>query len=107
MNIWSLKKDQSIKLLLILLTTEISLDHFNISLTDTLHKKSIRFNDTQVDGLSAYIFCYGQSQSQYGVHLEYPEESTFYIKQADVFENLSLKQLVDILTIHFNITCKV
>lgn len=103
MNIWSIDKDSSIKLLLLRLDEIIDLEQFCISISTELNAKAVRFCDAQIEGLSAYIYSYGQVQDHYGIHLELPVHADASSIYTDVYENISFERLVDVVKTHFNL----
>lgn len=101
MNIWSLEKDQSIRHLLLLLQAQLGDAAFRIDSDTACHHRAIYLCHATEADVRAYLYTLGQSAGRYGVHLEYPGDSTAALY--DAWENLTLKSLVDILAVHFDI----
>jgi hypothetical protein len=102
MNIWALKKDISIKSMLLLFQQEHGLDKLTFKQNDSLDFRSIRIDDDQTAGLSAYIYTYGQTADYYGIQLEYPRTEMSQGYLVDTYENLSIERLFDLICVHFN-----
>jgi hypothetical protein len=101
-NIWALDKDQSIKHLLLLLQSHLGALEFIIEDCKGLHKNSVFLRHSSESDFRAYIFTIGQQPNRYGIHLEYPD----FITEGSiigVYENITLKSLVDMLAVHFDI----
>ncbi|MGB1091875.1 MAG: hypothetical protein ACPGYX_07110 [Oceanobacter sp.] len=101
-NIWAMEKDQSIKHLLLLLTEQLGKDSFLIDSRIVTDDRAVYLCQADEIEMRAYLYTLGQDEGHYGVHLEYPESSEanpIY----DAFENLTLRGLVDLLAIHFDI----
>lgn len=103
MNIWAINKDISIKLLLLTLEEKFDLKNIELLITDDVEDKSIRISDNGMMGLSAYIYSFAQQQGNYGVHLEYPAKADSQPFDMEIFEELSLERVIDVLSIHFNL----
>jgi hypothetical protein len=102
MNIWALKKDISIKSMLLLFEQKHGLDNLHFKQNDSLDYRSIRINDNQTEGLNAYIYSYGQSADYYGIQLEYPKTEMSQDYLMDTYENLPIDRLFDLICLHFN-----
>ena len=101
-NIWAMEKDQSIKHLLLLLTELLGKDAFVIDNRIVTDDRAVYLCQANETDMRAYLYTLGQDEGHYGVHLEYPdcsEANPIY----DAFENLTLRVLVDLLAIHFDI----
>jgi hypothetical protein len=102
MNIWALDKDNSIKHLLLLLEQDAGDDAFILCDAEQLHPKSIRLG-THESPATAYLYTYGQSPDQYGLHLEYPYNKELNSsEQEEMYEDLSYDAVLEILTVHFD-----
>lgn len=101
-NIWSMKKHQSIKHLLLLLNEQLGQGAFVIDDQTDTSARSIYVRHTEDGDVSAYLYTVGQDFERYGVHLEYPHSpETQWVFEA--MENLSLGSLVEVLAAHFDI----
>jgi hypothetical protein len=104
MNIWALEKDESIKLLLLLLTEQLGQNNFLIDESQELDPRAIRLLKADEQGISAYLYTYGQEPEHYGVHLELPvlvERSRS--DDMEIHEGIHLERLVDMLCVHFDV----
>lgn len=101
-NIWALEKDQNIKHLLLLLLTEFEADSFVIDIETQTHHCAIYLQHKNYERFRAYLFTVGQEQERYGVHLEFPlaDSDTNLLES---YENLSYKNLVEILSVHLDL----
>lgn len=101
-NIWAMDKDPRIKHLLLLLAEQLDRNRLAVDERIGTDKQALYLCDSDDGELRAYLFTLAQRPGQYGVHLEYPQSSAAN-PVFDVFENLSLGALVDLLAIHFDI----
>ena len=104
-NIWTLKKDPSIKSLLILLQHEIGPENFSLLNETELNEKAVRiiYPPTRVH-LSAYIYSYAQRENHYGVDLEFPYLISAYADDQSIrLENLSAEQVLQKVIAHLKI----
>jgi hypothetical protein len=103
-TLWGLEKDRSIKHLLLLLSDRLGEYGFAVSPTPDLNYQAISLCHPLEQHLAAYIYTYGQSDSRFAVHLEFPEgRSLSGSVRGDVYENLTLKLALDILHQHFDL----
>lgn len=102
MNIWALEKDQSIKHLLLRLQSHLGAMQFVIEDQKGIHSRSVFLQHIYYTGLRAYIYTLAQQPNRYGIHLEYPDLATEG-NIIGVYENITLKSLVDMLAVHFDI----
>ncbi len=103
-NIWALKKDISIKHLLLLLVERLGQDAFEIADPAQSDARAISVNKPGEFGLSAYLYTYGQDEERYGVHLEYPASEDANLSDTEaIYENLSFDRLADTLATHLDI----
>ena len=104
MNIWALDKDESIKVLLLILRQQLPLDCYVVEVTQDLDSRAIRLLKVGEPGISAYLYTYGQEPNTYGVHLELPElAERDRSNELEVYEGLGIDHLVEILCVHFNV----
>ncbi len=102
LNVWSLAKDQSIKHVLLRLQSHLGESEFIIEPCDTLHACAVFLQHRYEPEYRVYLYTLGQHTNRYAIHLEYPEAMTS-VKLIDAYENLTLRSLVDILAVHFDI----
>ncbi|WP_455222608.1 hypothetical protein [Kaarinaea lacus] len=104
MNIWALKKDTSIKHLLLMLSQEFGTGSFEIIDNPSDDNRAIRLTNLLATGAQLYVFTYGQEQGCYGVHIEYPNlNETNYSDTLEILENISFDSLVSIITTNLEI----
>ena len=104
MNIWSLQKDESIKLLLLLLHERLGPDNFTIQDSQQLDSRAIRLSKPHDHSISAYLFTYGQEDGKYGVHLELPDHAEMEISNTmEIYEDLTFERLAEMLSVHFDV----
>jgi len=104
MNIWSLFKHRSIKLMLFKAQQQLSLTNISIEDEDNIDFFSIALIKRNQPEVRAYVYTYGQAQEMYGIHLEYP----WFIENEfndviQVYEDLTLNQIVNTLATHFEV----
>lgn len=101
-NIWALKKDESIKYLLLLLAQSFGETAFRLIEMDD-DNKAIRLFKPNDNTLSIYIFTYGQSPEHYGVHLEYPDiQETSLNNTLDIYDNVDYDSLCNLIESHLD-----
>ena len=104
MNIWALNKDESIKLLLLLLRERVGADNLVLSDRQGLGSQALRLAKHDDPLISAYLYTYGQDEGRYGIHLEYPQHDGADISSSlDVHENVGIDALADMLSVHFEL----
>lgn len=107
MNIWALKKDKQIKLLLFALQKALGLDSFQIEdeVGNSMDLYSIAFVKPEDKDIKAFIYTYGQKNDFYGIHLEYPGlAENEYLDSTQIYEDLTKQQIINTLATHFEIT---
>lgn len=104
MNIWSLFKHRSIKLMLLQAQQQLGLKNIRIEDEDSDDFFSIALIKQNQPEVRAYVYTYGQSRAMYGIHLEYPWfiENEFN-DTLQVYEELTLNQIVNTLATHFEV----
>ena len=96
MNIWALKKDIPLKLLLLELVNRYGEKGVALNNTEqTFQAIDIHLPDEPK--LSAYIYTFGQTQGLYGIDLRYPITTNNIVGEN---ENLTLEQTIGIVTTH-------
>jgi hypothetical protein len=105
MNIWALDKDESIKVLLLLLSEKIGTDNLVLSNRQDVNARAVRLAKNDDPLISAYLYTYGQDDGKCGIHLEFPQHAESDISSSmDVYENVGIDALVDMLSVHFDLT---
>lgn len=105
MNIWALDKDESIKVLLLLLSEKVGADRLVLSARQEVDGRAVRLTKAGEPQISAYLYTYGQDEGKCGVHLEFPQHDGSDISSSlDVYENVGINALVDMLQVHFDLT---
>lgn len=102
LNVWALDKDQSIKQVLIRLQSHLGKNEFIIEDSSQLDNRAVFLQHRNDPEYRVYLYTLGQAENRYAIHLEYPG-SMSNVKTIDAYENLSLRALVDILAVHFDI----
>jgi len=103
MNIWALKKDVTIKHLLLLLDQSFGENALNIVIEKD-DFKAVRFSKTGDSTLSVYVYTYAQNEEHYGVHLEYPDLLETSINNTlDIYDNVNYESLCDLVQAHLDI----
>ncbi len=99
MNIWRLKKNPTLRVLLLRLNETLNPDQWMLPEPNMLDERAVRICQAGNPSLSAYIFCYGQADDRYAVDLEFPETEgqTPYFER---FEELTLEQMLAVLSSH-------
>lgn len=104
MNIWALHKDESIKLLLLLLRDQLGPGSFVVLENEELHPRAIRLAKNDDPSISAYLYTYGQPSGTYGIHLELPDHADATVSSdMEIHEAVHLDRLADMLCVHFDI----
>lgn len=104
MNAWALNKHDSIRLLILLLQDRLGMDAVALSPHQGLGSQAVRLASADDPTLTAYLYSYGQDEGRYGVHLEFPQPDGPDIGSSqDVYENLSVDMLADMLSVHFGV----
>ena len=102
MNIWTIDKDQRIRHLLVMLSTHLGESHFVIEDDPSCVASGIYLRHPTDPDYRAYLYTTGQNDDRYGVHLEFPDTMTT-IAPMETYENITLRSVVDILSVHFEI----
>ncbi len=96
MNIWALKKDSPLKLLLLELVQRYGEDVLALNNVEQ-NFQAIDIHLLNEPTLSAYIYTFGQTQGFYGIDLRYPIPTNNIVGES---ENLNLEQTIGIITTH-------
>lgn len=105
MNIWSLAKHDNIKLLLISVQMQLGLENFCINDDKEKNYFSIVLIKPDQPEVRSYIYTYDKTDALYGIHLEYPHFSeNGFNDTLMIYDELSLRQVIDTLATHFEIT---
>lgn len=104
MNIWALDKDTNIKSLLLKLEYHFQHSRYKIICRGEEDFRSVRLANHDEPNVELYIYCYGQQQDHYGIHIEYPHSnSPHYSDLVEIHENISFEQLVTIISTNLGI----
>ncbi len=96
MNIWVLKKDIPLKLLLLELVQRYGENV--LALNDSEQNfQAIDIHLPDEPKLSAYVYTFGQTQGLYGIDLRYPIATNNIVGES---ENLNLEQAIGIIATH-------
>lgn len=104
MNIWALPKVAELRLVLLTLDQTVAIGGLMLDDADAQNRQALRLYDAQTDGLSAYLYTYGQSEACYGLQLHYPAQLAGTMPPYDPMEELTLERVVDLLCMHFELT---
>ena len=96
MNVWAIKKDTPLKLLLLELVHRYGENALALN-TREQHYQAIDLSTINDPTLSAYIYTFGQSVGRYGIDLRYPISAHNIVGEN---ENLTLNQIIDIISTH-------
>ena len=96
MNVWAIKKDIPLKLLLLELVHRYGENTLALN-TQEQHYQAIDLCMLNDPGISAYIYTFGQNTGRYGIVLRYPISTNNIVGEN---ENLTLDQIVEIISIH-------
>lgn len=101
LNIWSLEKDINIKNLLLRLKTHLVWKDLRVICRDEEDNSSIRLTSANPSATELYIYCYGQSEDHYGVHIEFPDiNENNYGDTLEIHENMTFEQLLNLIEIN-------
>lgn len=105
MNIWALDKHETIKAILLVLGDRLGVDNLHLSQRQDLDWRAVRLQKPGDPLICAYLYTYGQDEGKCGVHLEFPRFAESDISSStDVYENVGIGVLVDMLQVHFELT---
>ena len=96
MNVWAIKKDSPLKLLLLELVHRYGENTLALN-NQEQHYQAIEICTADDPHLAAYIYTFAQTAGRYGLDLKYPIAAHNIIGEN---ENLSLDQVIDILATH-------
>jgi len=96
MNVWAIKKDTPLKLLLLELVHRYGENTLALN-TREQHYQAIDLCTTNDPTLSAYIYTFGQSTGRYGIDLRYPISAHNIVGEN---EDLTLDQIIEIISTH-------
>lgn len=104
MNVWTLYKHKSIKIVMIRLQSQLGLEHFRVQDEDNRDFFSIALINPKQPEIRAYVYTYGQRREQYGLHLEFPLFAENDLSDSfQVYDGLSINQVIDTLATHFDV----
>ena len=101
MNIWTLPKEQTIRVALLRLAAEFVMHGLALCCGDGWEATLIC--DRYRCGLNAYLYTYGQSQHHYGLQLHYPTEAQGGVPHYQPLEEVGLERLIELLSMHFDL----
>ena len=96
MNVWAIKKDIPLKLLLLELVHRYGENTLALN-NQEHHYKAIDLCTLNDPTLSAYIYTFGQNEGRYGIDLRYPISVHNIVGEN---ENLTLDQIIEIISTH-------
>lgn len=96
MNVWTINKDQPLKLLLLELVHRYGENRLALN-NQVQHFQAIEISPLCDPTLAAYVYTFAQNPGCYGIDLKYPISAHNIIGEN---ENLSFDQVLDILSIH-------
>ena len=96
MNVWAIDKDPPLKVLLLELVHRYGENALALSSQEP-HFQAIDLRTRHNNGLSVYIYTFGQLPGRYGIDLRYPIAAHNSIGEN---ENLVLDQILDAIAIH-------
>ena len=96
MNVWAIKKDTPLKLLLLELVHRYGENTLALNNREQNYQ-AIDLCTINDPTLSAYIYTFGQSTERYGIDLRYPISAHNIVGEN---ENLTLNQIIDIISTH-------
>lgn len=104
MNVWSLDKHKSLRLLLLKLDKQLGFKKISFARDEDDDYQTVMLVKPDQPDVRAYIYTYGQPDKYYGIHLEFPWfiENEFN-DSILVFESLTLKQVINSIATHFDV----
>jgi hypothetical protein len=96
MNVWAIKKDTPLKLLLLELVHRYGENTLALN-TREQHYQAIDVCTINEPTLSADIYTFGQSAGRYGIDLRYPISAHNIVGEN---EDLTLDQIIEIISTH-------
>ena len=96
MNVWAIKKDTPLKLLLLELVHRYGEKALALN-TREQHYQAIDLCAINDPTLSAYIYTFGQNAGRYGIDLRYPISDHNIVGEN---EDLTLDQIIEIISTH-------
>ncbi len=106
LNIWALPKAAELRLVLLAMKETVGIGRLILDCaenTENSNRQALLLCDAQIEGLSAYLFTFGQSKERYGLQLNYPALSAGALPPYEPMEELTLKQVIDQLCMHFEL----
>lgn len=103
MNIWTLPKEPSIRVALLVLQSSHDLIRLALDCSEEPNRQAVHLCDREMPGLGAYLFTYGQPADHYGLQLQYPTQAPGDVPPYDAFEELPLRRVVQLLSAHFDL----
>ncbi|MEJ2455104.1 MAG: hypothetical protein P8103_13240 [Candidatus Thiodiazotropha sp.] len=103
LNIWALPKAAELRLVLLTMQETVSIGRLILDCAENPNRQALLLCDAQIEDLSAYLFTFGQSKERYGLQLNYPALSPGALPPYEPMEELTLKQVIDQLCMHFEL----
>ncbi len=103
LNIWALPKVTELRLVLLTLDATVGIGQLILDCVEDANRQAMRLRDARIEGLSAYLFTFGQSKARYGLQLYYPGLSGGALPPYEPMEELTLEQVIDQLCMHFEL----
>lgn len=87
-----------------MLEQSVGIDRLILDAAAEGHRQALHLQDMQIEGLSAYLFTFGQSEARYGLQLIYPGLLAGELPPYEPMEELTLEQVIEQLCMHFELT---
>ncbi|MET0027237.1 MAG: hypothetical protein ABW101_06330 [Candidatus Thiodiazotropha sp.] len=104
LNIWALPKVTALRLLLLTLDGAVDIGHLSVDQIGENNREALYLSDHRIEGLSAYLFTYAQTEKHYGLELIYPSQSGGSMAPYLPLEGLTLEQAIEQLCLHFDLS---
>lgn len=102
-NLWSLAKDRQLRAALLKLQQRLGPGRFVLSDRRCEHAAAVVLCKPDQPEVVAYLYCFGQDEGRFALHLEYPQFSDGPPAAASIHEDLILDRVEDLLRVHLDI----
>lgn len=102
-NPWALSKERRLRLALLKLQQHLGRYAFALSQRRCDHEGAVVLCKPDQPEVVAYLYTFGQSEGNFGLHLEYPRFPGVAPAAADIHEELPLERVADLLRIHLDV----
>lgn len=102
-NLWSLAKDRQLRAALLKLQRRLGPGRFALSDRRCEHAGAVVLCKPDQPEVFAYLYCFGQDEGQFALHLEYPQFADAPPVGASIHEDLTLNRVEDLLRVHLDI----